>query len=186
MAAVHLAVAAAAKRRRRRVLQSCRSRCRRWSRTRSATRRNTLPPSSRVHSATIMSDVEGWIFDIHVHSGEFVKKGQTLMEIDPRRQQAAVSNFDSQRASKEATLQWAKVQLDRAKALSESGVVSQQDLEQAQSTYDSAAGRREVDGRADHATAGAAEVLQRLRCHRRASSATFPCTSAIALPTPRR
>src|SRR5579863_8997012 len=52
------------------------------------------------NSATIMSDVEGWIFDIHVHSGQLVKKGDTLMEIDPRRQRAAVSNFDSQKASK--------------------------------------------------------------------------------------
>jgi RND family efflux transporter MFP subunit len=67
-----------------------------------------------------------------------VKKGQTLMEIDPRRQQATVSNYDSQRASKEATLQWAKLQLDRAVALSKSGVVSQQDMQQAQATYDSA------------------------------------------------
>ena len=50
------------------------------------------------HSATIMSDVEGWIFDIHVHSGQLVKKGDTLMEIDPRRQQATVSNYDSQKA----------------------------------------------------------------------------------------
>jgi RND family efflux transporter MFP subunit len=90
------------------------------------------------NSATIMSDVEGWIFDIRVHSGQFVKKGQTLMEIDPRRQRAAVSNFDSQRASKEAALQWAKLQLDRAKTLYQSGVVSKQDLDQAQSTYDSA------------------------------------------------
>jgi len=90
------------------------------------------------NSATIMSDVEGWIFDIRVRSGQFVKKGQTLMEIDPRRQRAAVSNFDSQRASKEAALQWAKLQLDRAKTLYQSGVVSKQDLDQAQSTYDSA------------------------------------------------
>ena len=45
------------------------------------------------NSATIMSDVEGWIFAIHAHSGDFVKKGQTLMEIDPRRQQAAVSSL---------------------------------------------------------------------------------------------
>ena len=66
------------------------------------------------NSATIMSDVEGWIFAIHVHSGDFVKKGQTLMEIDPRRQQATVSSYDSQRASKEANLQWTKVQLERA------------------------------------------------------------------------
>ena len=90
------------------------------------------------HSATIMSDVEGWIFDIKVHSGEFAKKGQTLMEIDPRRQQAAVSSFDSQRASKEATLEWTKVQLTRAKTLYESGVMSKQDFDQAQTSYDAA------------------------------------------------
>ncbi len=91
------------------------------------------------NSATIMSDVEGWIFAIHVHSGDVVKKGQTLMEIDPRRQQATVSSFDSQRASKEATLQWTKVQLERAKTLYASGVMSKQDFDQAQSNYDSAA-----------------------------------------------
>jgi RND family efflux transporter MFP subunit len=90
------------------------------------------------NSATIMSDVEGWIFDIHVHSGQTVKKGDTLMEIDPRRQRAAVSNYDSQKASKEAALQWAKSQLDRTRALAANGVVSKQDLEQAQSNYDGA------------------------------------------------
>jgi RND family efflux transporter MFP subunit len=90
------------------------------------------------HSATIMSDVEGWIFEIHVHSGQLVKKGETLMEIDPRRQRAALSNYDSQKASKEAALQWAKSQLDRATALAASGVVSKQDLEQAQTNYNGA------------------------------------------------
>src|SRR5580658_2352428 len=90
------------------------------------------------NSATIMSDVEGWIFDIHVHSGQMVKKGDTLMEIDPRRQRAAVSNFDQQKASKEAALQWARLQLDRTNALAASGVVSKQDQDQAQSNYDSA------------------------------------------------
>lgn len=90
------------------------------------------------HSATIMPDVEGWIVDIRVHSGALVKKGDTLMEIDPRRQRATVSNYDSQKASKEAALSWAKSQLDRNKALAASGVVSRQDLEQAQSNYDSA------------------------------------------------
>ncbi|MDR3747233.1 MAG: efflux RND transporter periplasmic adaptor subunit [Acidobacteriota bacterium] len=90
------------------------------------------------NSATIMSDVEGWIFGIHVHSGDFVKRGQTLMEIDPRRQQASVSSQESQRASKQAALDWAKFQLTRSKTLYESGVVSKQDLDQAQTTYDSA------------------------------------------------
>jgi RND family efflux transporter MFP subunit len=90
------------------------------------------------HSATIMSDVEGWIFAINVKSGDLVKKGQSLMEIDPRRQAATVSNWESQRASKEANLQLAKVQLDRARGLYSSGVISKQELDQAQSTYDAA------------------------------------------------
>jgi RND family efflux transporter MFP subunit len=90
------------------------------------------------HSATIMSDVEGWISAIHVHSGQLVHKGDTLMEVDPRRQVAMVSNIDSQRKSKEAALAWAKSQFDRVSALAASGVMSQQDLQQAQSAYDGA------------------------------------------------
>jgi len=90
------------------------------------------------NSATIMSDVEGWIFAINVKSGQVVEKGQSLMEIDPRRQAATVSNWESQRASKQATMQLAKVQLDRAKGLFASGVTSRQELDQAQSTYDAA------------------------------------------------
>lgn len=90
------------------------------------------------NSATIMSDVEGWIFAIHVHSGDFVRSNDTLMEIDPRRQRASVSSQESQRASREANLQWTKVQLERTKALAASGVVSKQELDQAQAAYDSA------------------------------------------------
>ena len=90
------------------------------------------------HSATIMSDVEGWIFAIHVHSGDFVNKGQTLMEIDPRRAEATLSNYDSQLKSKQANLIWAKQQFARAQALWNAGVISKQDFEQAQSNYDAA------------------------------------------------
>jgi RND family efflux transporter MFP subunit len=49
-----------------------------------------------------------------------------------------VSNFDSQKKSKEAALAWAKSQFDRVSALAASGVMSKQDLEQAQSNYDAA------------------------------------------------
>jgi RND family efflux transporter MFP subunit len=90
------------------------------------------------NSATIMSDVEGWIFDINVHSGDLVKKGQSLMDIDPRRQAATVSNRESQRAAKKANLQLAKVQLERAQGLFASGVISKQDFDQAASTYEAA------------------------------------------------
>jgi len=90
------------------------------------------------NSATIMSDVEGWISAINVKSGDVVKQGQSLMEIDPRRQAATVANWESQRASKVANQQLAKVQFDRAKGLYASGVISKQELDQAQSAYDAA------------------------------------------------
>ncbi len=90
------------------------------------------------NSATIMSDVEGWISAIHVHSGDLVKKGQTLMEVDPRRAQATLSNYDSQLKSKQANLTWAKQQFARAQALWDSGVMSKQDYEQAQTNYSAA------------------------------------------------
>jgi RND family efflux transporter MFP subunit len=90
------------------------------------------------HSATIMSDVEGWIFDIKVHSGDFVKNGQSLLEIDPRRQRATVSSQESQRAAQVAQLQWARQQLERTRGLFSAGVVSKQDMDQAQSNYDAA------------------------------------------------
>jgi RND family efflux transporter MFP subunit len=60
------------------------------------------------------------------------------MEIDPRRQRASVSSQESQRAAKEANLQLAKVQLERAQGLSASGVISKQELDQARSTYQAA------------------------------------------------
>jgi len=91
------------------------------------------------NSATIMSDVEGWIFAIYVKSGDVVQNGQSLMEIDPRRQAATVSNYESQKASKQANLQLAKVQLERAKGLAASGVISRQDLDQAEANYEAAA-----------------------------------------------
>jgi RND family efflux transporter MFP subunit len=90
------------------------------------------------HSATIMSDVEGWIVGISVKSGDLVHKGKSLMEIDPRRQAANVSSQESARASKQANLVWARQQLERTKGLYASGVVSKQELEQAQSAYDAA------------------------------------------------
>jgi RND family efflux transporter MFP subunit len=90
------------------------------------------------NSASIMSDVEGWIFAIKVHSGDFVKKGQSLLEIDPRRQAATVHSQESQRAAQVAQLVWARQQLDRSKGLYASGVVSKMDLDQAQSAFDAA------------------------------------------------
>lgn len=89
-------------------------------------------------SAVIMPEVEGRITEIHVHSGERVSAGTILLEIDPRKQQAAVNSQEHNRAAQQANVQWAQQQYDRAKGLADAGVVSKQDLDQALATRDAA------------------------------------------------
>jgi len=90
------------------------------------------------HSATINPQVEGQITKIFVKSGDRVKPGEPLLQIDPLKQQATVSSQEATRVAQEANLNYAKVQLDRQKRLFEAGVVPKQDLDNAQTTYDSA------------------------------------------------
>jgi RND family efflux transporter MFP subunit len=85
-----------------------------------------------------MPEVEGRITEIHVHSGERVSAGTILLEIDPRKQQAAVNSQEHNRAAQQANVQWAQQQYDRAKGLADAGVVSKQDLDQALATRDAA------------------------------------------------
>src|SRR5580692_4703620 len=90
------------------------------------------------HSATINPQVEGQITRIFVKSGDRVKAGTPLLQIDPLKQQATVSSQEASRVAQEANLRYAKVQLDRQKRLFDAGVTPKQDLDNAQTTYDSA------------------------------------------------
>jgi RND family efflux transporter MFP subunit len=89
-------------------------------------------------SAIIMPQVEGHITEIHVRSGDRVSRGELLIEIDPRKQQATVNTQEQNRAAQEANLKWAQEQYDRISALAAAGVVSKQDLDQARSARDNA------------------------------------------------
>lgn len=89
-------------------------------------------------SAVIMPQVEGQVTQIFVHSGDRVKDGAELMEIDPLKQQATVKSQESARAAQEAQLNWAKQQYERTQGLSAAGVVSRQDLDQAKANLDAA------------------------------------------------
>jgi RND family efflux transporter MFP subunit len=89
-------------------------------------------------AAIIMPQVEGHVTDIYVHSGDHVKQGTVLMQIDPTKQQATVVSQENARAAQQASLAWAKQQYERISALAEAGVVSKQDLDQARSTLDNA------------------------------------------------
>ena len=90
------------------------------------------------HSATINPQVEGHVTGIDVKSGDRVKTGDALLQIDPMKQEATVSSQDAARASQEAALKLAKVNLERAQKLLEAGVVSKMDFDNAQTNYDSA------------------------------------------------
>jgi RND family efflux transporter MFP subunit len=89
-------------------------------------------------SAVIMPQVEGQVTNIFVHSGEMVKDGVALMDIDPLKQQATVKSQQSSLAAQQANLNWTKQQYERAQGLYSAGVVSKQDLDQAKSAMDSA------------------------------------------------
>ncbi|HEX6803689.1 MAG TPA: efflux RND transporter periplasmic adaptor subunit [Terriglobales bacterium] len=87
-------------------------------------------------SAVIMPQVEGWITEIYVHSGEAVGEGARLMQIDPAKQQATVRSQQSARAAQEASVTYAREQYQRTNGLYRAGVVSKQDLDQAKSALD--------------------------------------------------
>ncbi len=89
-------------------------------------------------SATVQPDAEGQITRIFVRSGEHVNPGARLMEIDPLKQSATLKSQEATRNARQANLDWARVQLDRAKKLYAAGVSSRQELDQAQTAFDAA------------------------------------------------
>ena len=90
------------------------------------------------HAANISPQVEGYITKIYVKSGDHVTAGTPLIQIDPLKQQAAVSSQEAARAAQEATVRYAQIQLDRARKLYAAGVVPKADVDNAQTTYDAA------------------------------------------------
>ncbi len=90
------------------------------------------------HSAAINPQVEGQITRIFVKSGDHVEAGTPLLQIDPLKQEATVNSQEASRAAQEANLRYAKVSLERAQKLFDAGVISKQELDNAQTGYDAA------------------------------------------------
>jgi len=90
------------------------------------------------HSAVINPQVEGQITRIFVKSGDHVEAGTPLLQIDPLKQQATVNSQEASRAAQEANLRYAKISLERAQKLFDAGVISKQELDNAQTGYDAA------------------------------------------------
>jgi RND family efflux transporter MFP subunit len=90
------------------------------------------------HSTMLNPQVEGQVTAILVKSGDRVKAGTPLMQIDPLKQQATVGSQEASRAAQEANVRFAQVQWERAQKLYEAGVSSKQDYDQAKVNLDTA------------------------------------------------
>ena len=97
-----------------------------------------------LRSTTIHPQIDGQVTQIFVKSGERVGEGQRLVQIDPRRQQAAVSSQEAERAAREADVAFAQQQQQRATELFGAGAISRQELEQAQTASRTAQARLEA------------------------------------------
>jgi len=82
-------------------------------------------------SATVQPQVEGFITRIAAQSGDRVRAGALLLEIDAGRQEAAVGTLEATRASREADQAYVTQQSTRLAALLAAGAVSQQEFDQA-------------------------------------------------------
>jgi RND family efflux transporter MFP subunit len=103
-------------------------------------------------SATIQPQVDGSLTRILVKSGDHVHAGQTLMTIDPLKQQATVEGQVSTEAQKKAVFEYAQRELDRQQHLFDAGVSSKQTYEQAVQAFD--------NSKADWDASKAASVTQ--------------------------
>lgn len=86
-------------------------------------------------SATIQPQVDGNITAIRVHSGQSVKAGEVLLQIDPAKQAAAVQSQKSTAAQKEAVYKLAQIQVERERKLFADGIVSRDALDQSEQAY---------------------------------------------------
>lgn len=91
-------------------------------------------------SATMQPQVDGNLTRIMVHSGQSVRAGQVLMQIDPLKQVAAVQQQQGTEAQLKATYQYNEGEVERQKKLFEAGVTSRQTYDQATQSFQNSKG----------------------------------------------
>ena len=94
-----------------------------------------------LRSTTIQPEVEGIITRIFVKSGDKVSVGTPLLQIDPARQQAAVSSAEANRAGTEADVTYWRAQTKRMESLVEAGAISKAEFDLAQNSLRTAEAR---------------------------------------------
>jgi RND family efflux transporter MFP subunit len=86
-------------------------------------------------SATLSPQVDGNITQILAKSGDRVKAGQDLMEIDPQKQRASLDSQIATERQKKAVFDYNEIEVERQRKLFAAGVVSRDALDQAEQSY---------------------------------------------------
>jgi RND family efflux transporter MFP subunit len=89
-------------------------------------------------SSTMQPQVDGNLTKIYVHSGQVVKAGQVLMQIDPLKQVATLQSQQGTQAQKNALYQYNQSEVERQKKLYEAGVTSKQSYDQEIQAFENA------------------------------------------------
>ena len=89
-------------------------------------------------SATLQPQVSGSLTEIHVLSGDHVKAGAALLEIDPRQQQAEVASLRATERQKKALYDYDTIEVERQHKLFDAGVTSRDAYDQAQQAFENA------------------------------------------------
>jgi RND family efflux transporter MFP subunit len=84
-----------------------------------------------LRSTSIRPEVEGQLTRIFVQSGDRVRPGTPLLQINPDRQRAAVASQEAQLQAREADVTYARQQFKRLEELFAQKVVSRAELDQA-------------------------------------------------------
>jgi RND family efflux transporter MFP subunit len=87
-------------------------------------------------SATMQPQVDGRLTQILARSGDHVKAGQTLMNIDPQHQLATVASARATERQKKALYDYNVLEIDRQHKLFDAGVTSHDAFDQAQQAFD--------------------------------------------------
>ena len=87
-------------------------------------------------SATLQPQVSGRLTKIEVRSGQHVKAGQTLMQIDAEPQQATVQAQLATERQKKALFDYNTIEAERQKKLFDAGVTSRDVYDQARQSFD--------------------------------------------------
>ena len=89
-------------------------------------------------SATLQPQVDGNLTRILVKSGDAVKAGQLLMQIDPLKQVATVESQQGTEQQQKATFQYNQTDLARQEQLYKDGIISKQAYDQAVQSFQNA------------------------------------------------